>query len=106
MAKRKSQAKKKPAAPVDETNDTEGVGRLIAEMAHPLTSLIEDVREAVLKADAAITEGSEVGIHQASTAAVGLPPSTHAAPTALSLFYITVPCPVRTPYSAKRSAIR
>lgn len=57
MAKKKSQAKKKPAAPVDETNDTEGVGRLIAELAHPLTQLIEDIREAVLKADAAITEG-------------------------------------------------
>ncbi len=59
MAKKASAAKKKPDAfgLSNEYDDTPAVTALIAETSHPMTGVIEAIRETILRSDSAITEG-------------------------------------------------
>lgn len=59
MRKKASAAKKKPDASgsSNKYDDTPAVTALIAEMTHPMTGVIEAIRETILRYDSAITEG-------------------------------------------------
>lgn len=59
MAKKSAVKKAKPTTSrsASEFDDTASVTALISEMAHPMTAVLEAIRETILRADSKITEG-------------------------------------------------